>query len=135
MKSRACRGISLIEMIVVMVLVSAAAVPLLSLYGVVVRSLPINEDTQTAAQLAQECAEHVLAARRNPAVGYGAIDNSICNVLPPPLAGFARKVEVTDLAASPPCTVKAAGTCKKVEVSVSAQTTEPTRLTFMLVNY
>lgn len=135
MKSRSNRGVSLIEMIVVMVLVSAAAVPLLSLYGVVARSLPINEDTQTAAQLGQECSEHIFAARRNPAIGYGAIDNSICNALPPPLAGFARKVKVTDLVSSPPCTVKKAGTCKKVEVSISAQTTDLTLFTFMIANY
>lgn len=135
MTSRHSQGVSLIEMIVVIVLVSAAAVPLLSLYGGVVRSLPINEDTQTAAQLGQECSEHVLASRRNPAIGYGAIDNAICDALPPPLDGFARKVEVTALASSPPCTVKKAGTCKKVEVRISAQTTNPSVFTLMLVNY
>lgn len=134
MKSRSNRGVSLIEMIVVIVMVSAAAVPLLSLYGAVARSLPINEDTQTAAQLGQECSEHILAARRNPAIGYSAINNAICDALPP-LAGFARKVKVTDLASSPPCTVKKAGTCKHVEVSITAQTTNATLFTFMIANY
>lgn len=129
-----CKGFSLIELVIVVVVVSIAAVGLLPLFGGVARSLNINEDTQTAAQLGQECSEHILAARRNPLLGYGAIDNAICNALPAPLAGFTRTVAVTDLITSP-CTVTTAGTCKKVEVSIATPTTTPTVFTLMVVNY
>lgn len=130
-----CKGFSLIELIIIIVVVSIAAVGMLALFGGVGRSLGINEDTQTAAQLGQECSEHILAARRNPKIGYSAINNTICDVLPAPLAGFTRTVAVTDLTTSPPCTVSTAGTCKKVEVSITADTTNPTVFTFMIVNY
>ena len=128
------KGFSLIELIVVIVVVSIAAVGLLPLFGGVARSLNINEDTQTAAQLGQECSEHILAARRNPLFGYGAISNTICNALPAPLAGFARTVAVTDLITSP-CTVNTAGTCRNVRVSITTLTTSPTVLSLMVVNY
>ena len=130
-----CKGFSLIELIIVIVVVSIAAVGMLALFGGVGRSLSINEDTQTAAQLGQECCEHILGARRNPKIGYSAINDASCDVLPAPLAGFARKVTVTDLTTSPPCTVSSAGTCKKVEVSITATTTNPTVFTFMIANY
>ena len=129
------KGFSLIELIIVIVVVSIAAVSMLALFGVVARSLNINEDTQIAAQLGQECGEHILAARRNPKIGYSAIDNAICDALPAPLAGFARTVAVTDLTTSPPCTVTTAGTCKNAEVSITTLTTSPTVFTLMVVNY
>lgn len=128
------KGSSLIELIVVIVVVSIVSVGIPALFAVVERSLNINEDTQTAAQLGQECSEHILAARRNPKIGYSAINNTICNALPAPLAGFTRTVAVTDLITSP-CTVNTAGTCKKVEVSIATPTTNPTVFTLMVVNY
>ena len=130
-----CAGFSLIELVIVIVVVSIAAVGMLALFGGVARSLNINEDTQTAAQLGQECSEHILAARRNPKMGYSAINNTICDVLPAPLAGFTRTVAVTDLTTSPPCTVTTAGTCKNVVVSITTPTTSPTVFTLMVVNY
>ena len=130
-----CAGFSMIELIIVIVVVSIAAVGMLALFGGVGRSLNINEDTQTAAQLGQECSEHILAARRNPLLGYSAISNTICDVLPTPLAGFDRTVAVTDLTTSPPCTVSTAGTCKNVEVSITTPTTNLTVFTLMVVNY
>ena len=135
MKRLPDKGFSLIELVMIIVVVSIAAVGMLSLFGGVARSLAINEDGQTAAQLGQECSEHVLAARRNPNIGFGAINNTICDALPAPLTGFTRKVNVTDLTASPPCTVTTAGTCKQVEVSITATATSPTVFTFMIANY
>lgn len=129
------KGFSLIELIIVIVVVSIAAVSMLALFGGAARSLNINEDTQTAAQLGQECSEHILAARRNPQIGYGGIDDTICNALPDPLAGFTRTVTVTDLITSPPCTVITAGTCRNVVVSIATPTTSPTVFTLMIVNY
>ncbi len=130
-------GFSLIELVIIIVVVSIAAVGMLALFGVVGRSLAINEDTQIAAQVAQECAEHIMAVRRNPLQGYAAITTTICDTppLPAPPAGFTRTVAVTPLATNPPCTVAAAGTCQQVQVTVTTPTTAPAVLTLMVVNY
>ncbi len=129
------RGFSLIELIVAVVVVSIAAVVLLQLFTGVAESLASNEDIQTASQLAQECGEHVLAVRRNPAQGFAAVTNSVCDVLPTPLPGFTRTVAVTDLTASPPCTATRAGTCKEVVVSIANGAVTPAAVTLMVVNY
>ncbi len=129
------RGFSLIELVVVIVVVSIAAVVLLGLFGGIAKSLGSNEDIQTAAQLAQECSEHVMAVRRNPAQGFAAVTNTVCDVLPAPLPGFTRTVAVTDLTASPPCTVTAAGTCKQVVVSIAKVGLTPAAVTLMVINY
>ena len=129
------RGFSLIELIVVIVVVSIAAVALLGVFAGAAKSLGANEDIQTAAQLAQECGEHLLAMRRNPAVGFAGITNTICDALPPPLTGFARSVDVAPLTDSPPCTVTTAGTCKKVVVTIAKGASTPAAVTLMLVNY
>lgn len=130
-----CKGFSMIELIIVLLVVSIAAVGMLALFSGAGQSLTINEDTQTASQLGQECAEHTLAARRNPKIGYSAINNAICDTLPAPLPGFARTVSVADLTTSPPCTVSTAGTCKSVTISITTPTTNPTVFTLMVVNY
>lgn len=127
-------GFSLIELIVLIVVVSIGAVMLLALFGGVARSLASNEDIQTAAQLAQECSEHVMAVRRNPAQGFAAVTDTVCDVLPAPLPGFTRAVAVTDLIVSP-CTVTAAGTCRKVVVSIAKAGLKPAAVTLMVVNY
>ena len=133
--SSASRGFSLIEIIIVIVVVSVAAVVLSGFFGGIAKSLGANEDIQTAAQLSQECSEHLLAMRRNPAVGFAGITNTICDALPPPLTGFARSVDVAPLTDSPPCTVTAAGTCKKVVVTITKGADTPAAVTLMLVNY
>lgn len=129
------RGFSLIELIIVIVVVSIAAVVLLQLFTGVAESLASNEDIQTASQLAQECGEHVMAVRRDPKTGFAAVTNSVCDVLPAPLPGFTRAVAVTDLTASPPCTVTAAGTCKQVVVSIAKAGIAPAAVTLMVINY
>lgn len=130
-------GFSLIELVIIIVVVSIAAVGMLALFGIVGRSLAINEDTQIAAQVAQECAEHIMAVRRNPLPGngYAAITTTICDALPALPTGFGRTVVVAPLATNPPCTVAAAGTCQQVQVTVSTPSTANAVLTLMVVNY
>lgn len=129
------RGFSLIEFIALIVVVSIAAVVLLAQFGGIAKSLASNEDIQTAAQLAQECSEHVMAVRRDPARGFAAVTDTVCDVLPAPLPGFTRTVDVTELTASPPCTVTTAGTCKQVIVSIAKGVITPGAVTLMVVNY
>lgn len=129
------RGFSLIELIALIVVVSIATVVLLAQFGGIAKSLSSNEDIQTAAQLAQECSEHVMAVRRNPAQGFAAVTDTVCDVLPAPLPGFTRTVDVTELTTSPPCTVTTAGTCKQVIVSIAKGVITPGAVTLMVVNY
>lgn len=132
---RMVRGFSLIELIVVIVVVGIGAVALLALFANAAKSVGPNEDIQTAAQMAQECSEHVMAVRRNPAQGFASVTNAVCNVLPAPLPGFTRTVEVSDLIARPPCTVATAGTCKQVAIKIAKGADTPAELTLMVVNY
>jgi hypothetical protein len=110
----------------------------LSLYGQAAKSLSINEQVQTAVQIAQDCGEYVLAFRRdtdasrgyaNIALGTGT---GICGSLPV-LSGYSRSVDVTDASADPAC--PSGGPCKQVEVIVSNGGTERARLTFLLAEY
>ena len=73
-------GFTLIELVMVIVLLSISSVGLVTLFGQLSNSLSINNDIQIAAQLAQECAEHFLAARRQSGYGLGGISD--CSALP-----------------------------------------------------
>lgn len=132
---RIVRGFSLIELIVVIVVIGIGAVALLALFAGVAKSVGSNEDIQTAVQMAQECSEHVMAVRRHPAQGFASVTDAVCNVLPAPLPGFTRTVEVSNLTASLPCTVATAGTCKRVAIKIAKGADTPAELTLMVVNY
>lgn len=126
-------GFSLIELVVIIVVTSIAAVSLLSLWGGIGRAAAGSEEAQTGAQIAQECAEHVLAQRRvNSLVGYAGITNAVCDALPAPAAGYARSVTVS-AAASPPCPV--AGQCNVVRVQVTRGLATVAEIRLMLADY
>ena len=74
------RGFSLIELVLVMVLLSIASVGLVALFGRLGNSLGVNNDTQAAAQQAQECAEYLLAERRRSGYVMGGVAD--CSALP-----------------------------------------------------
>lgn len=132
------RGFSLIEMVMVIVVVSIAGVALLSLYGNAAKSLSINDQVQTAVQLAQDCGEYVLAFRRdtNASRGYANVTlgtgTGICSGLPV-LSGYTRSVDVTDASADPACPTGAS--CKQVQVIVDHGTTERARVALLLAEY
>jgi len=60
------RGVTLLEMVVVIAVVATAAVSLGGLFANSVATLPHNERLQRAAQLAQGCAERIYTARHLP---------------------------------------------------------------------
>ena len=74
------KGFTLIELVMVIILLSISCAGLVTLFGQLTNSLSINNDIQAAAQLAQECAEHLLAARRRSGYDLGGIDD--CSALP-----------------------------------------------------
>jgi prepilin-type N-terminal cleavage/methylation domain-containing protein len=80
MAQRSTKGFTLIELVMVIVLLSISSAGLIMLFGQLTNSLAINNDIQTAAQLAQECAEHLLAARRQAGYDLGGVSD--CSALP-----------------------------------------------------
>lgn len=75
----ATRGFTLIELLIIIIMLSLASVALVTMFGQLAGNLGINHDINAAAQLAQECGEHLLSARRE----YGFAMNGIndCSAL------------------------------------------------------
>jgi prepilin-type N-terminal cleavage/methylation domain-containing protein len=62
--SRPRTGFSIVELVMVVVIIAIAAVAIGSGFASVSRSLALNEDVQRTAQVAHECAEHILSRAR-----------------------------------------------------------------------
>ncbi len=121
-------GFTLIESVVVLVLLSIAATTIVSMQGNIFRGQASGKDLLAGVQLMQECAEHILAVRRQS--GYAVTPD--CSSLGS-YGGFsAPSVTVTaDTSAACP----SGGTCKKVVISVSKDGSSLTPLTLELVSY
>ena len=127
------RGFTLVESIIVLVVLSIAAVAIISMQGNIFYGQSSNKDLQVGVQLMQECAEQVLATRRQS--GYTAVNTDTCNTLGN-LGGFgAPCVTVTSDNAGAAC--PSGGPCNKVEISVSKNNciTKLTPVTLELVSY
>jgi prepilin-type N-terminal cleavage/methylation domain-containing protein len=75
----ASSGFTLIESIIVVVLLSLAAAAIISMQGNIFYGQSGNRDLEVGVQLMQECAEQVMAMRRQS--GYAAVDASTCNAV------------------------------------------------------
>jgi prepilin-type N-terminal cleavage/methylation domain-containing protein len=134
--TRAHRGFSVIELIMVIVVVAIAAVAIGGAFASMSRSLALNEDLQRASQVAQECAEHILSRTRPPRGHYAAVaaaaPSAECNGLA--AAGFNRTVNVTAMATGGTSLCAAGWACKRVQVSVS-KGAAAVEVNFMIVQY
>jgi prepilin-type N-terminal cleavage/methylation domain-containing protein len=131
-KHPAQQGFTLLELVMVILVVALASVPVLGQFAQVSGSLLANEEIQTAAQLAQERAEGILADRRIQ--GYAAIaTGTTIDALTGSYAAYGRTVTVTEPPSGSGCAVGA--TCKEVVISTSLGGTPRAELTFILVNY
>lgn len=125
-------GFSLIELIMVIIIIAVASVPILGQFTQVAGSTLIDEDIQTASQLAQERAENILALRRSQ--GYGAITPGTSNdVLTGIYSGYSRTVIVSEPSAVGGCT--AGATCKSVVVTVSRAQRIRAEISYVLLDY
>lgn len=124
------RGFTLVESIIVLVALSIAAVAIISMQGNIFYGQSGNKDIQVGLQLMQECAEQILAKRRQS--GYASVDQNTCGTLGN-YGGFgAPSVTITsDASAACPN----GGTCKKVVISVSKTGASLTPVTLELVSY
>lgn len=114
-------GFSLLELVLVIILVSLAAVPILGTFNQVGSAIVVNEEMQIATQLVQEQAEQLLADKRN--LGY-TTPSLIAGVtatapLPAPYGLFDRTVTITDETSASLNGCPAAATCKLIQVDVN----------------
>lgn len=123
-------GFSLIELVLVITLLSISSVGLVALFGQLTNSLAINNHTQTAAQLAQACAEHLLAMRRRSGYAMGGIAD--CSALPA-LNGFGPPaVTLVDPYAGAGC--PAGANCKLFTID-AVYDSGATTLTLLITEY
>jgi prepilin-type N-terminal cleavage/methylation domain-containing protein len=126
-------GFSLIELVVVIVLVGIAAVALLQQFSQAAGTLGRNEQLQTAAQLAQQGAEQVLALRRSagytdPGLDPGSSTENLAGLF----AGYNRTVSI-DAPATGACPPLAQ--CKDVQVTVDRGAGTLAQIDLVLVDY
>jgi len=126
-------GFTLLELVLVIIIVSIASVPLFGMFSQAASSLLINEKTQTAVQLAQEHAEHLLAIRRNQDFNAAQLSGSSTEVLGGNFSGYNRSTVITQPPSGPGC--PGGASCKEVTVSVAEGATTYAEVTFLLVNY
>ncbi len=128
------QGFTLLELVMVIMLVALASIPILGQFSQASGTLLTDEIIQTAAQLAQERAEGLLADRRN--TGYAAVPTGTVNdVLGGAYSSYSRTVTVT--VTSPPggSGCAAGATCKEVVVRVDHSGRTRAEVTLMLVSY
>lgn len=134
-------GFTLLELLMVMVLLGVAAVAIASLSAHLFSGQSASRDLVVGTQLLQECAEQVLAVRRNK--GYTAVTTSACsglNLSPDNLGGFgvpsvALAVTGDPGAPSPVTACTSASSFCTVTVSVGKDGTSLAPVVFRLANY
>jgi len=126
------RGFTLLELVMVITLIALASIPILGQFSRASSMLLTDEIIQTAAQLAQERAEGVLADRRNN--GYAAVPTgTTSDVLSGAYSNYSRTATVTSPPVGSGCAVGA--TCKEVIITVDHSGRTRAEITFMLVDY
>ena len=131
MKSQ--NGFTLIEMVLVIIIISLASVPLFGMFSQAASSLVVNEKSQTAAQLAQEQAEYLLAVRRNQDFLAAELAGNTSEVLNGNYSGYTRSTIITQPPVGPGC--PAGASCKEVTISVDEGGSTYAEVIFLLVDY
>jgi prepilin-type N-terminal cleavage/methylation domain-containing protein len=132
------RGFTLLELVLVILVIAVASVPLFGLFTQATASLLDNERIQTAAQLAQERAESILALRRSQnfaAVGLGTVTDT----LSANYSAYTRTVSVSQPPTGPGCALHpvtgVSAACKEVVVNVAQGGNTLAEISFLLVDY
>lgn len=129
-------GFTLVEMIMVIVVLSIAAVTILNAFATQGRGL-INADEWLIAQnLAQECAEYIARSKKDGAVTYATVDTNVCLPLPD-ITGYSltvNPVAVTsvDVAVCPSAT---ADYCKDTTITVTKNGVTLSQAKLLVVKY
>lgn len=126
------RGFNLIELVMIIVALGVIGAFLATTLTQLPRPLTVNEGAQTSSQLAQQCSERILERRRNPLVGFAPVASGVCAGLPV-LPGYVI-TDVVDAAFVGGACPGAAGTCKRVTVTVTRNAATVATTDFVLVN-
>jgi prepilin-type N-terminal cleavage/methylation domain-containing protein len=129
----ATRGFTLVEVLMVIVIVGAAAAGIAGMQGSLFQNRASVEDMQVRTSLMQACAEQVLAIRRYAPDGYDFVDTSLgsfanCGGLTA-FGGYAVPSVTVVTFAGAACPTN--GICKTVTISQGGMAA----LTLMLVDY
>jgi len=135
---RRAAGFSLIELIIVMVIISVGILGMTSLFSTSLTSLSTNETLQQATQYAQECAESVMATRRNLGFSWFASNTFSCGTNP---SGFTRTQNPVGSLytgnGTGACPSTTTLNCRDVSITVTSTTNAAlsSTITLMLVDY
>jgi len=130
MKAARQQGFSLIELVLVIVILGTAGGAVLGQFANIGPGLLDSEAIQTAAQLAQERAEGILAERRGN--GYTAVaTGTFTDTLTGNYSSYGRTVTVATYTGSA-CPV---ANCKQITVSVTRGGSTLAEAGFMLADY
>jgi len=133
------RGVSLVEIIIIVIVLGMVAMPYSNGFISVSRSFIINDEVLQSNAYAQSCAEHILYFRRSPDTatqGYANLaisaTSTACVAVPNP-AGLVINVDIEGALASldPAC---ATGNCKSVTVTVASSGQTRANIEFLLMN-
>ncbi len=129
------RGFSLIELILVIVILGIAGTAVLGQFAYIGPGLLNSEAMQTAAQLAQERAEEILADRRLNNYSAATLDalDGTTDTLTSPYDIYTRSISVTAIVA--PTARCPAGDCREITISVSKGGASLADIDFMVANY
>ncbi len=132
MINRKQQGFTLLELVMVITLIALASIPILGQFSQASSILLTDEIIQTAAQLAQERAEGIMADRRGN--GYAAIPTgTTSDVLAGAYSNYSRTVTVLSPPGGSGCATGAS--CKEVVIGVDHGGRTRAQLTFILVDY
>jgi len=131
--NRQQKGITLVELVIIIVVMGIVAVPFGAQLLTTSRSLAINNYIQTGVAEAKACAEHILYTKRTS--GYDAIvDNTICNNVSAPIAPLIRSVTVTNTDSATEAACPAGSTaCKLVDVNITVAGQSINSIAFLFV--
>jgi type IV pilus assembly protein PilV len=135
---RRAAGFSLIELIIVTVIISVGILGMASMFSSSVKSLSSNEILQQEAQYAQECAERVMATRRNLGFSWFASNTFSCGTNP---SGFTRTQNPVGSLytgnGTGACPSTTTLNCRDVSITVTSTTNAAlsSTITLMLVDY
>lgn len=129
-------GFTLIELVIVMVVISAGLLGLTSLFSNTSGSMSTNEILQQATQYAQECAEKAIATRRANGFAWFAANTFTCGGNP---SGFTRTANPVGAIYTGTATGACPNgiSCRDVSITVAstANASLSSSITVMLVNY
>lgn len=121
MNTRTQQGITLVELVAVIVVMAIVMTYVMQTYSHLARAANIGLNNTTLSAYAESCLEHIRIMRQDPARGYSdpalavTAAATACDALPLS-AGLSRTVNIS-IPASPPCLSGAS--CKAVAVTLS----------------